>query len=687
MAAPQAVGNVAVARSEVRKSLDRLEYHLGRGARGAKGVRREIAYLDALHRQTVRLSGRAVGAAYTGRPLESFGTKAAEGLVGSGRARGRMKSSILADFSSDGLQPTRDWTRGTNDLWIWTANASACPTCLAKHGRSQRGGFVPSHPSCLCIPTPFLDARDQVVRPLSHDELVSTAREYGDPRYYKRLSDFENGLIDFDDLAQIENVNGQARGLAKFREHLAKGEVRQTGLPGSTTPQPPNPTPPTSTPQPPTPKPKPKDDDWLGDLKPKVKEPHPDIDLDGFSERTLREILDDGLDPNYDLTAIKAKIRKRLDEIAEDIDDLKPPKTLKEWREAARRGEVDIADVPSHRDLLKEWNDYAYKKHLRQRLGPATNAERAEVMRGKSFADEVADGLKGKRSKKAKLEYLEEEAQKRWPLHADGTETLFDLTGLDPRLALENLDNMFKLAERFPVPAQRLRYVGTMTDTTKMLAGRTNFNWDISRVISDRILGKKPRYWSQGKNPNTYAWVQKTRAGDEYIMAWNPKHYAKYDDYLRASKSDVLTGWSPPGVDTATRTITHEYGHLVDYWMDDIRKIRLSPVIDYTDSASVDTLWSRLRRKYTSPVSRYAKKNEREEWAEYFCGLWERGETSGAEWRTWSHFWDLAEDSRGRVGLRTSEFKDPGQLSAAESAEWEGLKKELKEKFGDAVPG
>jgi len=234
VAAPQAVGSVAVARSEVRNSLERLEYHLARGKRGVKGVRREKAYLDALHRQTVRMSGRATGRAYGVRSsVRSFGTKAAEALAtGDTRTIGRVKSSILADFSSDGLQPARDWAALSADRWMWVANASACPTCLSKHGRPFSGPFIPSHPSCLCIPQTPAEANASAVRPLSSSDIVSTARQYGDPRYYKKIEDFDDGLISLKDLAQVENVNGQARGRAAWERHMNRGEVAQTGLPG-----------------------------------------------------------------------------------------------------------------------------------------------------------------------------------------------------------------------------------------------------------------------------------------------------------------------------------------------------------------------------------------------------------------------------------------------------------------------
>ena len=724
MGAPEAVGSVAVARSEVRKSLDRLDYHLARGTRGAKGVRREVAYLDALHRQTVRLSGRAVGAAYTGRPLESFGQKAAQGLATDGRGRSRMKSSILADFSSDGLQPTRDWTSRTNDLWIWTANASACPTCLAKHGKSGRGQFVPSHPSCLCIPTPFLDARDQLVRPLSQDEFIATAREYGNPRYYKKLDDLENGLLSFDEIAQVENVNAQARGLAKFRQHLAKGEVRQTALPGTGAPAP-TATPATATPQPPTPKPKPKPKAEPKPKQPPKPEPGAKADYSDFGPHSsvdeqrvyLKKLVDDLWDGKiteavYDdaVKAAKAQYRAYQDfieevakldkadelaKVASKIDLSKPPRTASDWTKLIKKGEATFDDMPDIATIRNEWEVYINAKRA-QRLGKATNAERiADIKKMSSFSDDIADDLAGVRAKYKKIEIIEEQAQKRWPLTEDGIETYFDFKGMDPELVLNSLDDLFKLAGEFPVPAERLRYVGGLTNLEKMYAAKLDevYPYKMGRMIRNGITGKgKGTYWS-GKSSRTNGWVIDGRTGSiasqrPTMMGLNPSKYKTLDGYMDMRRSNVEMGWYPPNTAKSSATAVHEFSHLIDYWMDDIAALRAGSIVDGADSMSLSNLLFRLRDKYTSPVSQYAKRNKREEWAEYLSAKVLRGETNDAEWNTWSRFWKLWDDDslkaydkaelRGRYQVPDDEWEE--FLKAREAWD-ERLQREFPEAF------
>lgn len=228
MAATDAITSTAVARREVRRSLERLEYHLGRGAKGRLGVQREIRFLDALHRQSVRVAGVAAGRSMRAFPMESFGAKAAAALsTGNRSVIGRMKSSILADFAADSLEPARAWAEFAADGWVWTANASACPTCLSMHGSVGRGPFMPMHPSCLCIPQ---DIGTPGLHRLTDDQLVQVAREYGNPRYLRAVAEFAAGRLSRAELAGVEAVNARASGRRAVVAHRQKGEVRQLAL-------------------------------------------------------------------------------------------------------------------------------------------------------------------------------------------------------------------------------------------------------------------------------------------------------------------------------------------------------------------------------------------------------------------------------------------------------------------------
>ncbi len=226
MAASDAVRSTAIARREVRNSLERMEFHLARGAKGTRGVTREVKFLDALHRQNAIQGANAVGQSVAINPRRSFGQEALDALKGGdGRKISAAKSSVLADFSADGLAAPRSISERFPQ-WKWQANGSACPTCLSKHGNIYTGIFIPTHPSCLCIAaSPVAD-----IRPLTESELIDMNAKYGDPRYRKLMDDLASGRKTMADVRAVENVNSGRKGFLAVRKHNLEGVVRQNAL-------------------------------------------------------------------------------------------------------------------------------------------------------------------------------------------------------------------------------------------------------------------------------------------------------------------------------------------------------------------------------------------------------------------------------------------------------------------------
>lgn len=230
MAGSDAVRTTAIARREVRASIERMEYHLGRGPRGVRGVQREVNFLNALHRKSGELGGRAVGRSTAVSPIRNFGEEVLQSLSGAdSRSIGRVKSSVLADFSADGLTQARNQVTVGDIEWVWVANSSACPTCLSKHGYEHKGDFVPTHPSCLCIP----ERPSDEIRPLTTDEIISMQRKYGDPRYKGLVDDLEMGKKTLAQVSGVENVNASAKGRTAVETHRAEGVVQQRALGGT----------------------------------------------------------------------------------------------------------------------------------------------------------------------------------------------------------------------------------------------------------------------------------------------------------------------------------------------------------------------------------------------------------------------------------------------------------------------
>ncbi len=159
-------------------------------------------------------------------PRRSFGQEALDALKGgNGRQISAAKSSVLADFSADGLAAPRSISERFPS-WKWQANGSACPTCLSKHGNIYTGIFIPTHPSCLCIAaSPVSD-----IRPLTESELIDMNAKYGDPRYRKLMADLKSGSKTMADIRAVENVNAGRKGFMAVRKHNLEGVVRQSAL-------------------------------------------------------------------------------------------------------------------------------------------------------------------------------------------------------------------------------------------------------------------------------------------------------------------------------------------------------------------------------------------------------------------------------------------------------------------------
>lgn len=232
MSAEAAVFTAAVARDEVRNSLNRLEYHLARGARGKLGVDREVGYLNALGRQSARLGNATAGGINVGAKA-GLGEKAKQAMIaqgqGSSASSGRLKSSLLANYSEDTMSGAREWTYDGNQTWVWTANASACPACLANHGQTFTGPFVPMHPSCLCFPQELEAAGKAGVEQLSDKQLVDTLLASNNSVFVKAGVQVRSGLMSVEEAAALATRRSQF-GLRAWAKTMEQQAARAEGI-------------------------------------------------------------------------------------------------------------------------------------------------------------------------------------------------------------------------------------------------------------------------------------------------------------------------------------------------------------------------------------------------------------------------------------------------------------------------
>lgn len=232
MSAEDAVFVAANAREEVRKSLDRMQYHLGRGTKGLRGVAREVDYLDALSRQAARLGQSTAGATRMARGNQGLGTKALDALSKPGNTAyiGRTKSSLLAGFSDDVMWGAREWTYTEGrTVWVWVTNGSACAACLANHGSTFQTYFSPEHPSCLCYPERVSVARENGVTRLDDDTLLNVMRTSNNPRWRAQAQLVDNGTLSVRDAIQLNRRPATA---AKYRAD-ALARLQRGGPPAS----------------------------------------------------------------------------------------------------------------------------------------------------------------------------------------------------------------------------------------------------------------------------------------------------------------------------------------------------------------------------------------------------------------------------------------------------------------------
>lgn len=228
MSAEDAVMVAANARQEVRRSLDRMEYHLGRGQRGVRGVKREVDFLDALSRQAARVGQATAGTTRLAGGDQLLGRKAQAALSsGNSAAIGRTKSSLLAGFSDDVMWGAREWTYRDSVGWIWQTNGSACVTCLANHGHVFHGYFSPEHPSCLCFPEDVSRAAARGVEPLNDSQLLNIMMTSNNPRWREQGRLVQDGFWSLSDAIDANRrPNTKARYEQQALARLVRGGVQ-----------------------------------------------------------------------------------------------------------------------------------------------------------------------------------------------------------------------------------------------------------------------------------------------------------------------------------------------------------------------------------------------------------------------------------------------------------------------------
>ena len=131
-----------------------------------------------------------------------------------------------------------------------------------------------------------------------------------------------------------------------------------------------------------------------------------------------------------------------------------------------------------------------------------------------------------------------------------------------------------------------------------------------------QLMGKFPAPNVGMTNSNAYANCATSTTGQ---ITLNKSKFGNWDALMRAYASDVAKGFHPEGT-TAESLITHEFGHAIDGWL--ARSGLVKTDTGYASSTMVEKAFDKSGMSTSTvgwKVSSYAKKNDRECFAECFA--------------------------------------------------------------------
>lgn len=167
----------------------------------------------------------------------------------------------------------------------------------------------------------------------------------------------------------------------------------------------------------------------------------------------------------------------------------------------------------------------------------------------------------------------------------------FEFDGADIEAIKPTLQQFDKLAKEWPDAAARLKYMGT---------GRTFPHGEYAHAARDGT--------AIGLNPNFYG---------------NP------GEFLRWLRNDVAVKHHPRGCHTIESVITHEFGHMVHFWLGRQLDRAVLPVVSVDGTGIVGNTvnnwliyWTDNRKRAVRSLSKYAAEKEEEAFAEAFAAFY-----------------------------------------------------------------
>lgn len=224
---------------------------------------------------------------------------------------------------------------------------------------------------------------------------------------------------------------------------------------------------------------------------------------------------------------------------------------------------------------------------------------------------------------------------------------------LDIDLINENMKKFDELAQKYPKVADNLNYIGTYHGD-KAPNRLFNYDWD----------------------PSTFAHA----SADGKRIGINPLAYHDYDYMKNEAMENVAKGWHPQGTNTVTSTLSHEFGHHVNYNYSsyftsrydniDVGDLKNKYLTKYRNSDIdksnvLDAVDDFSQRAYDdladADLSRYALENEREAFAEGFSAIQEGSKAEHDYLKYQKRILDKIENNNLYDKSDTIDIKEAGQ--------------------------
>jgi hypothetical protein len=204
-----------------------------------------------------------------------------------------------------------------------------------------------------------------------------------------------------------------------------------------------------------------------------------------------------------------------------------------------------------------------------------------------------------------------------------------DFKGFDLQFANDLNKHLEVLSKQYPEVTESIKFVGTAQERNRRYNKARQEAYYKQLLESDwgknvlkrygeerglQIIKDQSKKARKASPVPANVWAQATNAGwkDLAGITYNDKWSKDYERFKRSVAYSVTTKFHPEGTESPLSVLTHEFGHMVDYFLED-RGLRHKYMDIVNDALKKDISWFREN------LSEYASYNDREVIAEAFA--------------------------------------------------------------------